>query len=79
MRPEGRRRDDTVKRRGVAFEDSPMGKTATGRVITRKVLRLECGHKTGLHKGWLIARKTDPTTIVTACKACRLQEENDHD
>lgn len=77
-RPDGKKRDDTIKRRGVAFEEVPMGQTQTGQLINRTVLRLECGHKTGLRRGRSIARKTDPTTIVTACKACRFQEEKDH-
>lgn len=72
----GVRNPDLARRRGAAWEKVPGPIDSDGRPQVRHVLRLECGHKTGVRKAWvLVARKTDPTTITASCRACGPQDE----
>jgi hypothetical protein len=65
--------DRKPQRAWVRFEDVPVRKTFDGRVLTKTVAILECGHRSPIRRTAL--KVTDPTTLRFGCAACAKREE----
>jgi hypothetical protein len=65
--------DRKPQRAWVRFEEVPVRKTFDGRILTKTVAILECGHRSPTRRNAL--KVADPTTLRYGCAACAQKEE----
>lgn len=65
--------DRKPQRACVRFEDVPWQTTVDGRVLTKTVAILECGHRSPIRRKAL--KVADPTTLRFGCAACAAKKE----
>lgn len=65
--------DRKPQRALVRFEEKPWRRTFDGRVLTKTVAILECGHRSPIRRNAL--KVADPTTLRFGCAACALKKD----